>query len=197
MRHRFGFAIAPCFVLLVVLLTGCQPASRGMDLGNAVFTKRHVSVLAEPNPDARPVVTVGPNARVLVLETRGGFTRIGIDDGRIEGWVESGALSSAPVRETTPAKRRTPAAPPRPTTKPAPSAPAAAPASPAPAPAEAVPPPAPVETPAAPKAQPAAAPTPSVFTPGEAQAAPPPAQKPVTPKKATGKQAQPDAFDPF
>lgn len=207
MRHFSGVAIPVCLAVLVMLLAGCQPSPKGLDLGGTMYTKRHAEVRAEPRPDAPPVVMVGPNAQVLVLETRDGFSRIGIDNGRIEGWVPSDVLATGPVRETAPRRRRQKAVSPRP--RPA----AKTPATPAPetpaeaaAPAEAVATPAPTgpaEAPAATPPAPQPATGSGVFSPAEAQAATPPAETPAPRKRAparkpgTGKQARPDAFDPF
>ncbi|QLA18676.1 hypothetical protein [Desulfolutivibrio sulfoxidireducens] len=208
MRHRSPILTVTPVVLVaaVLFLWGCKKTVHGLDIGNVAYTRAHTLVRSAPEASARTVLSVGPNVQVRIAERSGGYSRVTVDDGRVAGWVETSALTDAPVSEAT-----APAAPQktgqaRPVGKKAkPAAPESADKTPeqaAPAPETVATPPRaeePAETAAPAKAQDSG--QGGLLSPREAQAAPPPVEQapaaPPVPPPAKGKQARPEAFDPF
>ncbi|WP_176629966.1 hypothetical protein [Desulfolutivibrio sulfoxidireducens] len=190
MRHRSPILTVTPVVLVaaVLFLWGCKKTVHGLDIGNVAYTRAHTLVRSAPEASARTVLSVGPNVQVRIAERSGGYSRVTVDDGRVAGWVETSALTDAPVSEAT-----------------APAAPESADKTPeqaAPAPETVATPPRaeePAETAAPAKAQDSG--QGGLLSPREAQAAPPPVEQapaaPPVPPPAKGKQARPEAFDPF
>jgi len=172
-------------VVMALVLAGCQKLGPGT---GAYYTNTEALLLEKPEHNAKVLAGIGVNSKVTVTGTKGGFSRISIDEGRITGWVDSNALSTSPVAEPIEPPSKAPAR----KARAAPSAkPQAAPES-APAPAEAQP--SQAASPANPPSQPESSAPSGVMSPGEAKAAPPP---PPEPKPGTGRQAKPEAFEPF
>lgn len=181
---------APLIIAAVVLaLSGCQKLGPGT---GAYHVNTQALLLERPEPNARIIAGIGTNSKVTVTETKDGYSRISIDEGRITGWVDSDVLSRSPVAEPAepqgmaPSRKARSAGPAKPKAEPA-----AAPAEP---PAEHQTPQA--ASPESPPSQPESPPPSGVMSPGEAKAAPPPAPAPA-PRNHKDKQARPEAFEPF
>lgn len=202
MRHHSPILTATPVVLVVAVLFlwGCKKTVHGLDVGNVAYTRAHTLIRSAPEASARTVLSVGPNVQVRIEERSGGYSRVTVDDGRVAGWLETSALTDAPVSEAA-----TKSAPPkagvtRPASK---KTTPAAPESADKAPQQALPVPETAATPAQPQ-EPAKAEDSGqggFLAPREAQAAPPPVEQtpaaPPVPPPARGRQASPEAFDPF
>ncbi len=111
---RNAATIVVVLSMFSLVLAGCQ--KRVSDIGGVqtvYYLKSWTYVRAAPDPKAKAVVKAGANTRVVISDTENGWSKVGIDNNRIVGWVESSAVSTSTVKEKTrsyankPAKKKT------------------------------------------------------------------------------------------